>query len=514
MGSVLADRSTGRSQLVLFFLASIPSLVWASAAHGQAAHTADEIDYTEGSTGAVTRSLDDRLADRISVLDFGADPTDTADDRDAIVDAIAAASPGGAVYFPAGEYYLTDLDSDGTITVENVALVGEGVANGRLGYNSGFVLENRGATFVISSHSSNPAFGAKRFSTFRNLGFYYPDQTSTPVDTDAPTIRIGDPTDDVQFVRVENSAFLNSYHAIDIDANSTGGVGHVWITQNGIYGIRWGVTLDYNTEIITIADNNFTSSVPGPALNIHTSIDEYTYDYGIAIEVENSDGLTITGNMFHKYRRGLYVTGDNTVKKGVGLSSISDNRFDNCLEGIRTDGANACLDQVSIVNNTIFAVDLGDNSRHGYGIRLTGDCDAANATHENKAVISGNYFGQTSAAHISCANDSEGMLTITGNTFEKVGQFTSAWNTAGGDPQPATLSLSCEDTDVVFTGNLVSDEGVAGPHTFHHGVKTYGGAQRIRDLVIGSNIFRNKSSAIDTPSGTFANKSESNNLDN
>lgn len=129
-------------------------------------------------------------------------------------------------------------------------------------------------------------------------------------------------------------------------------------------------------------------------------------------------------------------------------------------------------------------------------------------------MISGNYFGQTSAAHISCANDAAGMLTITGNTFEKVGQFTSAWNTAGGDPQPATLSLSCEDTDVVFSGNLVSDDGVASPHTFHHGVKTYGGAQRVRDLVIGGNIFRNKSSAIDTPAGTYANKSESNNLDN
>lgn len=146
MHSSHADRSSRRRILILM----AAFLVAAAPAQGQTAHTADEISYNEGSSGAVTRGVDERLSDRLSVLDFGADPTDTVDDRDAIVDAIAAASPGGVVYFPPGEYYLTDLDTDGTIVVENVSLVGEGVANGRLGYSSGLVLENRGATFVIS----------------------------------------------------------------------------------------------------------------------------------------------------------------------------------------------------------------------------------------------------------------------------------------------------------------------------------------------------------------------------
>ena len=48
--------------------------------------------YDEGATGAVNRPINQKLAEIISVLDFGADPTGVADSTTAIQAAITAAT--------------------------------------------------------------------------------------------------------------------------------------------------------------------------------------------------------------------------------------------------------------------------------------------------------------------------------------------------------------------------------------------------------------------------------------
>ena len=60
--------------------------------------------YDQGSTGAVNRPINEKLAESVSVLDFGADSTGVADSTTAIQAAITAADK---VYFPVGSYKIT-----------------------------------------------------------------------------------------------------------------------------------------------------------------------------------------------------------------------------------------------------------------------------------------------------------------------------------------------------------------------------------------------------------------------
>ena len=57
--------------------------------------------FTQSGTGAVARTVDSKLKDTVSLLDFGADPTGTLASDAALT---AAAIPGVAVYIPAGSY--------------------------------------------------------------------------------------------------------------------------------------------------------------------------------------------------------------------------------------------------------------------------------------------------------------------------------------------------------------------------------------------------------------------------
>jgi hypothetical protein len=65
--------------------------------------TAADVSYNEGDTGAVTRTVESKLQEFVSVLDFGADPTGVDDCTDAIQNATNSGKP---VYFPAGTYKI------------------------------------------------------------------------------------------------------------------------------------------------------------------------------------------------------------------------------------------------------------------------------------------------------------------------------------------------------------------------------------------------------------------------
>jgi hypothetical protein len=86
--------------------------------------TSTNITYNEGSTGAITRTVEERLQDYVSVKDFGALGDSTTDDTVAIQAAIDSLSAnGGLVYFPAGKYVITNTIS---IDLNYITLQGDG----------------------------------------------------------------------------------------------------------------------------------------------------------------------------------------------------------------------------------------------------------------------------------------------------------------------------------------------------------------------------------------------------
>lgn len=64
------------------------------------------VTYQQGGTSSVARSVDAKLKELVSILDFGADPTGTSDSSGAIQSAINAAA-GRPVYAPAGTYKIS-----------------------------------------------------------------------------------------------------------------------------------------------------------------------------------------------------------------------------------------------------------------------------------------------------------------------------------------------------------------------------------------------------------------------
>jgi hypothetical protein len=72
---------------------------------GAGAVDASQVSYNPPFTGGAATNVEDKLAQYISVLDFGADPTGTVNSSTAIQAAINAAQ-GSTVYLPAGTYIL------------------------------------------------------------------------------------------------------------------------------------------------------------------------------------------------------------------------------------------------------------------------------------------------------------------------------------------------------------------------------------------------------------------------
>ncbi len=70
--------------------------------------------YNEGDPGAVTRTVEAKLQEVVSVKDFGAIGNGVVDDTDAITDAINAVgnAGGGTVLFPAGTYLVSEIVCD------------------------------------------------------------------------------------------------------------------------------------------------------------------------------------------------------------------------------------------------------------------------------------------------------------------------------------------------------------------------------------------------------------------
>lgn len=94
--------------------------------------------YDQGATGAVNRPINLKLAEQVSVLDFGADPTGVADSTTAFTNAQTASKN---VFIPAGTYLL-----DGLRIQNGVNLIGAG-------YNNSILVQKSTGTPAINCTS-------------------------------------------------------------------------------------------------------------------------------------------------------------------------------------------------------------------------------------------------------------------------------------------------------------------------------------------------------------------------
>jgi hypothetical protein len=123
-----------------------------SSVANDAAISSEKLEFSNPSSSSQPRTVESKLSDALSVKDFGAqgdwDGSAGTDDTAAIISAIAAAPPGGRVYFPPGRYLITDT----LLLGKQINLEGDGWDSSRIFFDA----ENK----ACIQWSVNP-FGSK-----------------------------------------------------------------------------------------------------------------------------------------------------------------------------------------------------------------------------------------------------------------------------------------------------------------------------------------------------------------
>jgi len=139
------------------------------------------VTFIQSGSGAVQRSVESKLRESVSVLDFGADPTGATDSKIAIQAAIDACPEGGCVVVPTGTYTIDDeLIIDKAITIR-----GDGPGKWIDSLGGSIVRQTNAAknVFTLRASQAQYAFGQYGLNNvnFQDLAITGPSDSSLSV---------------------------------------------------------------------------------------------------------------------------------------------------------------------------------------------------------------------------------------------------------------------------------------------------------------------------------------------
>ena len=341
--------------------------------------------YTQGGTGSVSRTIQNRLQDAVSVKDFGATGDGTTDDTTAIQNAINAAGATKTLFFPSGTYICSDLTFATNISwLSNNAL---------LKYKTGFVSTNNWISAITDNQSTN----------IDGLSFDYQYNTNKK-----GILNIGGNPNNCSILNC-NFFNMNTYNAIVGFFTSTN-------STNGN---------------ILFQDSNFTNSINGGGA---ISLSAYDGVTGINnISLINCNANNVGGTVFGITR---YTTRDvNTFKNvnvigctvnvnGQGLygslsiemTSITNFIISNC--NLNNSGTNSPNGSTGISIGTVKGVSITGNTISNQGGTSAEIGESSQLVFSNNTVInSPNMFAGNGVNYSD--------IVISNNTYTNSG-FTSA----------------------------------------------------------------------------------------
>ena len=322
---------------------------------------AENVSYTPPFANSVTTNVENKLAQYVSVKDFGAVGDGTTDDTVAIQAAIDYLSPlGGTLYFPRGAYIVSDANADNaclTITAP-IQVLGDGAFYTSIQPASSVantvntILVNPNASYdqTLMSFSKISLGNLSNGTRAGNHGLY-----CLTLNVNQNLAKFN-----VQECTIQQGAGYAIYHLNDNVDNINGGMYAAYINNNALKG---------------------------------------------GIKFENSgDSLVVSNNILSGTGTGV----DAALVTGASLLSILDNNITTSNSAIIIRSGI----RVNILRNNIEHYTTGSNSNSVIDIPSTGGTYVAGVIQQN--LISA--FGSTDATKLVSIAEARGTL-IQDNTF-------------------------------------------------------------------------------------------------
>lgn len=434
------------SNVLVYYLADTETVTFVSEGELASSNGASMIGWQQNATGSVLRTVSSRLAETISIYDFGTQAEFDIDTGPALTEALAFAnlnlSTGRrAVYFPAGVYVF----QSGITLPSGCAIIGEEVPRAAQpgDWINGNPSRINGTTFWTNASAGNaagPAFiRMSNGSACENINVWYTGQTR--VDNPAlivaypPTFLISTETTvgNSDNVVIRNCSALNCYDFINI-GDGTNPVGRGVIENcfaNPYHGGMKCRTLSGDVFMISkvFIENLFTTTAfYMPNINNHIR------DNVTAFDLSDCQGINLTDCIGLACYIGIYTN-------SMSWAQVTNCLFDYCALPGYFNGADRVM-----ISNTTFV----NNYRYGPAAHASGAI--------NGLSLVGCFFGDYYPAKktgLWCSHTS-GTVKVSSSTFSN--SFPAILNTGIG---AVAISSSGVGYDRVTGDNISVDGGPA-----------------------------------------------------
>ena len=386
--------------------------------------TSSDLQYLPAGTGAVTRGVQGKLRETVSVTDFGAVGDGVADDTAAIQAAIISAqSNGGVVFFPRGQYRVTT----GNISISGITLEGCGTPEFASGY------DNNSSVILLDSTTTTP-FVLGLGWNISGLTFFYPNQDGTAV-----TPIVYPPLFTGTYVAggiMNNVTVVNAYQVFKFTSGTA--IGDFRLDQCRMYGIDkvfW--FLQGAPEVIHVSNCMFSYGIYVPAATPNTYLRDYTSLSGefMRIDVAASshtsvDGFNLNQSLVFGYRYGIRI-----ISGSMNVSTINNNWFDAVSTSFSVESP-GFIAGVRWTNNYHYSLRVGFTNTSFPTMSVS-------AASGGNLLVSNNDFLFSQGEHIQWNSSSFTDVKITDNRFRNWGRDAAS---------PPTTYYAINATDATLNG--------------------------------------------------------------
>ena len=244
-------------------------------------------NYNQGSSNAITRTIQSKLKETVSVIDFGADPTGVVDSTAAFqntINYLHNTNNGGILFISPGIYKITST----LFTYPNIRIEGSGITD----------------TVLLTNHNSD---GIKSIYTINS--------------------------------NTASNVSLNNFTLQNTNSMNAGG-GYVDICGSGLelsrihfLGFKYGIILD-QTELATVRLNNFDTQLSGGAGIWLVNGADHT----AGAQQGFTNRILITENEINQGTSTIGIAADGYISQ-----TIRDNNFNGCSTQIRLASQYVCI---------------------------------------------------------------------------------------------------------------------------------------------------------------------------